>query len=84
LLNSISVSQTVVHGQPVVHGGPPDVLRWSAGGFGCKSIVKISPDTKLIKIQQHMSVLKLPLLSDIQQKVGELVFSITPCPSTVI
>jgi hypothetical protein len=29
-------------------------------------------------------VLKLPLLSDIQQKVGELVFSITPCPSTVI
>jgi hypothetical protein len=28
-----------------------------------------------------MSVLKLPLLVDLQQKVGALVISITPCPT---
>jgi hypothetical protein len=31
-----------------------------------------------------MSVLKLPLLVDLQQKVGELVISITSCPSIII
>jgi hypothetical protein len=31
-----------------------------------------------------MSVLKLPLLVDLQQKVGELVLSIIYCPSTII
>jgi hypothetical protein len=31
-----------------------------------------------------MSVLKLPLLVDLQQKVGELVLSITCCPSIII
>jgi hypothetical protein len=31
-----------------------------------------------------MSVLKLPLLVDLQPKVGELVLSVTSCPSTII
>jgi len=31
-----------------------------------------------------MSVLKLPLLVDLQQKVGELVLSITSCLSVII
>jgi hypothetical protein len=29
-------------------------------------------------------VLKLPLLVDLQHKVGKLVVSITPCPSIII
>jgi hypothetical protein len=32
----------------------------------------------------HISVLKLPLLVDVQQKVGELVISVTSCPSFTI
>jgi hypothetical protein len=32
----------------------------------------------------HTSVLELPLLVDLRQKVGELVLSITSCPSTII
>jgi hypothetical protein len=31
-----------------------------------------------------MSVLKLPLLVDLQEKIGELVISISSCPTTVI
>jgi hypothetical protein len=31
-----------------------------------------------------MSVLKVPLLVDLQQKVGEIVISITSCPSIII
>jgi hypothetical protein len=31
-----------------------------------------------------MSVLKLPLLIDLQQKAGKLVVSITSCPSIII
>jgi hypothetical protein len=31
-----------------------------------------------------MSLLKLPLLVDFQQKVGELVISITCCPTIII
>jgi hypothetical protein len=31
-----------------------------------------------------MSLLKLPLLVDFQQKVGELVLSITSCPTIII
>jgi hypothetical protein len=36
------------------------------------------------KICPYMSVLKLTLLVDLQQKVGELVLSITSCPSIII
>jgi hypothetical protein len=31
-----------------------------------------------------MSVLKLPLLVDLQQKVGELVLSMTSCPTIIV
>jgi hypothetical protein len=31
-----------------------------------------------------MSVLKLPLLVDLQQKVGEIVLSIASCPTIVL
>jgi hypothetical protein len=36
------------------------------------------------KLCRYMSVLKLPLLVDLQQKVGELVLSITSCPAIII
>jgi hypothetical protein len=32
----------------------------------------------------YVSVLKLPLLADLQEKVGELVLSISSCPSIII
>jgi hypothetical protein len=31
-----------------------------------------------------MSVIKLPLLVDLQQKLGEFVLSITSCPSRIV
>jgi hypothetical protein len=36
------------------------------------------------KIRPYMSVLKLPLLGNLQQKVSELVLSMTSCPSVII
>jgi hypothetical protein len=36
------------------------------------------------KIHLYMSVLKPPLLTDLQQKVGELILSRTPCPTVII
>jgi hypothetical protein len=40
--------------------------------------------TDLMKKYPYMSALKLPLLADLQQKVGELVLSITSCPIIII
>jgi hypothetical protein len=37
-----------------------------------------------MKIHPYMTVLKLPLLDDLQQKVRELVLSITSCPTIII
>jgi hypothetical protein len=62
----------------MVRGGSPGVPRRSAGGFGKKGIAKIVSDAELLR---NMSVLKLPLLVDLQQKTGELVPSMTSCPS---
>jgi hypothetical protein len=36
-----------------------------------------------LKIHAYTSVLKLPLLIDLQQKVRELVLSITSCPTII-
>jgi hypothetical protein len=36
------------------------------------------------KMHPYMSALKLPLLLDLEQKVGELVLSITSCPFIII
>jgi hypothetical protein len=49
-----------------------------------KSIAKIASDTERIKVHPYMSVLKLPLLVDLQQKVDELGLSITSCPSIIM
>jgi hypothetical protein len=42
------------------------------------------PDNERMKIHPYISVQKLPLLVDLQQTVGELVLSITSCPSLII
>jgi hypothetical protein len=36
------------------------------------------------KMHPYMSVLKLPLLADFQQKVGKLILSTTSCPTIII
>jgi hypothetical protein len=43
----------------------------SAGCFGRKSIAKILSDTERMKMHPHVSMLKLRMLVDFQQKVGE-------------
>jgi hypothetical protein len=48
--------------------------------FGRKIIANVVSDTEGINLQPYTSVLKLPLLVDLQQKVGEFVLSITSCP----
>jgi hypothetical protein len=58
--------------------------RWFAGGFGRKSIAKMCQTLNELKLHPYMAVLKLPLLVDVQHKVGELVLSITSCPSIII
>jgi hypothetical protein len=58
----------------------------SPGGprrFKKKALQKLY-QTQRIKIHPNLSVLKLPLLLDLQQKVCELVLSITSCPSIII
>jgi hypothetical protein len=49
-----------------------------------KTIAKIVLDTERMKVHPYMSVLKLPLLVDLQQKVGQLIISITTAPSIII
>jgi hypothetical protein len=61
----------------VVRGGPQAVSEEI-------TLQKIISDTERVKIHPYMSVLKPPLLVDLQQKVGELVRSITFCSSIII
>jgi hypothetical protein len=68
----------------VVSGGSPGGTRQTAGGFGRKSTAKLYQILKECKTHPYMSVLKLPLLVDFQQKVSELVLSTTSCPSIII
>jgi hypothetical protein len=67
----------VVRGNPLVSGGPQAV---SEG----KALQKFVSNTSQMKTQTYISVLKLPLLVDLQQKVGQLVISITSCPSIIM
>jgi hypothetical protein len=53
---------------------------WSAEVSGRK-IARVILDTERIKIHLSMLLLKLSFLVDLRQKVGELVLSITSCPS---
>jgi hypothetical protein len=62
-----SASQTVVHGRLVVRGGPQAISEE-------KALQKLSHTERM------KNTLKLPSLVDLQQK-GELVLSITSCPS---
>jgi hypothetical protein len=55
----------------------------SPGGFGKKELQKLYQTLNDLKIHSNMSVPKLPLLVDLQQKVGELVLSIT-CSAIII
>jgi hypothetical protein len=48
------------------------------------ALQKLYQTLKEGKISPYLSVLKLPLLDDLQKKVGELVLSITYCSSIII
>jgi hypothetical protein len=69
-----TVYQTVVRG--VSPGGPQAFLE-------VKALQKLYQTVTERKIHPYMSVLKLPLLVDLQQKVGKPVLSIIPCPSII-
>jgi hypothetical protein len=53
------------------------------GGFRRKITAKIVSDTEGMEDNPYMPVLKLILMVDLQQKVGELVLSITSCPTII-
>jgi hypothetical protein len=55
----------------------------SPSGFGGKRIVKIVSDTERKRNTPTHVCAKLPLLVDLQQKVGELVPSINSYPSII-
>jgi hypothetical protein len=59
----------------VVCGGPQAVLEERF----CKSFI-----IEEMKNTPYTSVLKLPLLVDLQQKVGELILSLTSYPTIII
>jgi hypothetical protein len=67
--------------QTVVRGGSPSGPQAVSEE---KTISKIVSGTEWMRNHTCMSVLKLPLLVDLQQKVGELVLYITSCPSVII
>jgi hypothetical protein len=55
------------------------------GGFGKKgNIAKIVSDTWRMTRNPYTFVLKLTMLDDPQQKVGELILSITSCHSIIV
>jgi hypothetical protein len=62
----------------VVCGGPPGDPQAVSEE---KALQKLYQTLSKTKIHTYMSVLKLPLLVDLQQKVGKLVLSINACPS---
>jgi hypothetical protein len=64
--------------------GPWLFDRRSAGGFERKALQELYQTLNERKIHPYMSVKKLPLLDNLQQKVGELVLSINFCPSVII
>jgi hypothetical protein len=61
----------------MVRGGPQAVSE-------AKALQKLCQTLNELKVHPHMSVKKLPLLVDLQLKVGALVLSITSCPSEMI
>jgi hypothetical protein len=75
------VSQNVVRGPPVVRGGSPGGPQAASEEGGLQKLYQTLNEWK---IRPYMSVLKLPLLGDLQQKVVELALSITSRPSVII
>jgi hypothetical protein len=61
----------------VVHGGPQTVSEKRA-------LQKMYQTLNERKLHQYISVLNLPLLVGLQQKVGELVLSITSRSSVIV
>jgi hypothetical protein len=61
----------------VVRGGSQAVSEDNA-------LQKLYHTLNELKIHRYISVANQPLLVDLQQKVGELVFSITSCPAIII
>jgi hypothetical protein len=49
-----------------------------------KALQKLYRTLNERKIHPYMSVLKLPLFVDLQQKIGELVLSTISCPTIII
>jgi hypothetical protein len=49
-----------------------------------KALQKLYQTPNELKIHRYISVANLRLLVDLQQKVGELVLSITSCPAIII
>jgi hypothetical protein len=62
----------------VVRGGPQAVSEEK------KILQKLYQTLDERSIYSYMSVLKLPLLADLQQKVSELALCITYCPLVII
>jgi hypothetical protein len=80
----VSVPQNVVRRQLVVRGGSPGGPRQSADSFVRKGIAKIVSDTERIKTTPIHVCAEAEFLVDLQQKIGELVLSITSCPSAIV
>jgi hypothetical protein len=51
--------------------------------FRKKKLQKMYQALNVCNIHPYMSVLELPMLVDLQQKLGELVISITSCTSII-
>jgi hypothetical protein len=74
----------VISGPPVVPSGCPGDPRHFAGDYGRNIISKFVSHTKEIKNTHIYVCVKLPLLVDLQQKLGPLVFPVTSCPTIII
>jgi hypothetical protein len=61
----------------VIRGGPQAVSE-------AKVLQNLYQTLNELKIRPHMFVLKLALLVDLQQKLGELVLSTSSCSSIII
>jgi hypothetical protein len=67
----------VVSRPPVVRGCPQAVSKE-------KVLQKLYQTLNEWKIHSYKSVLKLPLLIDLQQKVDEIIISVNSCSSIII
>jgi hypothetical protein len=57
---------------------------WSVAISDEKALQKLYQTLNEREIHTYMAVLKLPLLVDLQQKIAQLVLSVTSCPTIII